>query len=66
MQPKFKIGDRIFGYCDIEQRTHNGIIEFVNQTCAGYPEINYEVTVICCGEKRTVFIDEADAMENDF
>ena len=28
--------------------------------------INYEVEVVCCGEKKTMFIDEFDAMPTDF
>ena len=29
-------------------------------------DINYEVEVECCGETKTMFIDENDAMASDF
>ena len=31
-----------------------------------YDDINYEVEVECCGETKTMFIDENDAMPSDF
>ena len=66
--PKYKIGDTIYWYCDKEQRTHHAIVEFVNFVHIGrfYEDINYEVEVVCCGEKKTMFIDEYDAMPTDF
>ena len=66
--PKYKIGDTIYWYCDKEQRTHHAIVEFVNYVHIGrfYEDINYEVEVVCCGEKKTMFIDENDAMPTDF
>lgn len=62
---KFKVGDIIYWYCDKEQRVHSSTVLFVNMAGAGYPDINYEVEVECCGEIKTVFVDENDAMEND-
>lgn len=66
--PKYKIGDTIYWYCDKEQRTHHAMVEFVNFVHIGrfYEDINYEVEVDCCGEKKTMFIDEYDAMPTDF
>ena len=66
--PRYKIGDTIYWYCDNEQRTHHAIVEFVNFVHIGrfYEDINYEVEVVCCGEKKTMIIDEYDAMPTDF
>ena len=66
--PKYKIGDTIYWYCDKEQRTHHAVVEFVNFIHIGrfYEDIYYEVEVVCCGEKKTMFIDEYDAMPTDF
>ena len=44
MESRFKIGDTIFWYCDIEQCTHHAKIKFVNYAGVGYPDINYEVS----------------------
>ena len=66
MESRFKIGDTIFWYCDIEQCTHHAKINFVNYAGVGYPDINYEVSTICCGREQTIFVDENDAMEEDF
>ena len=66
--PKFKIGDTIYWYCDKEQRTHHAKVNFVNFVHIGslYDDINYEVEAECCGEKRTMFVDENDVMPIDF
>ena len=66
--PKYKIGDTIYWYCDMEPRTHHAKVEFVNFVHIGrfYEDINCEVEVVCCGEKKTMFIDEYDAMPTDF
>ena len=66
--PKYKIGDTVYWYCDKEQRTHHAKVEFVNFVQIGrfYEDTNYEVEVVCCGEKKTMFIDEYDAMLTDF
>lgn len=66
MESRFKIGDTIFWYCDIERCTHHAKIKFVNYAGVGYPDINYEVSTICCGREQTIFVDENDAMEEDF
>lgn len=65
--PKYKVGDVIYWYCDKEQRIHNAKVEFVNFVHIGnlYDDINYEVEAECCGEKKTMFIDEYDVMPND-
>ena len=66
--PKFKIGDTIYWYCDKEQRIHHAQVEFVNYVHIGdfFDDINYEVEAECCGEVRTLFVDENDAMPTDF
>lgn len=66
--PRFKTGDTIYWYCDREQTTHLAQVEFVSYVHIGelYDDINYEVETICCGEKKTLFIDENDAMPTDF
>ena len=66
--PRFKVGDTIYWYCDKELRTHHARVNFVNYVHIGnfYEDINYEVEVICCGEKKTMFIEENDAMPNEF
>lgn len=66
--PRFKKGDTIYWYCDKEQRTHHAQVEFVNYVQAGefYDDVNYEVKTECCGEMRTLFIDENDAMPTVF
>ena len=65
--PRFKIGDTIYWYCDKEQKTHHARVVFVNYVHIGkhYDDINYEVEVECCGEKRIMFIDENDVMTKD-
>lgn len=60
MQKKYKVGDIISWYCDMEQCIHKAKVLFVNYAGAGYPDINYEVKCICCGEEKTVFVDEMD------
>lgn len=62
--PKHKVGDTIYWYCDKEQRTHCAKVKFVNFIHVGgfYDDINYEVETECCGEKKTVFVDECEAM----
>lgn len=68
MAPKFKIGDTIYWYCNKEQKTHHANVNFVNYVHIGnfYEDINYEVEAVCCGENKTIFIDESDAMPTDF
>lgn len=65
-ETKYKIGDIIYWYCDIDQQIHHAKVLFVNYAGAGYPDINYEVETICCGERKTLFIDEYDVMAPDF
>ena len=63
MKIKCRAGDTIYWYCGKEQCVHNAKVEYVNFAGAGFPDINYEVHTICCGEEQTVFVDENDAME---
>lgn len=64
VKTKYKVGDVISWYCDIEQCIHHAKVLFVNYAGAGYPDINYEVEVVCCGESKTLFIDENDVMDS--
>ena len=66
--PKFKVGDTIYWYCNEDGRVHNAEVHFVNVAKAGniYIEVNYEVEEECNGIKKTLFIDDYDAMEKDF
>ena len=66
--PKYKVGDTIYWYCSEDGRVHNAEVQFVNVAKAGdiYIEVNYEVEVECNGTIKTFFIDDYDAMENDF
>lgn len=63
IETKYKVGDIIYWYCDEEQCIHHAEVLFVNYAGAGYPDINYEVEAICCGELRTIFIDEYSVMD---
>ncbi len=65
METKFKIGDTIYWYCDMDQKVHEAEVSFVNYAGAGYPDISYEVECVCCGEKMRLFVDEEDAFETD-
>lgn len=62
---RFKVGDVIYWYCDTDDEIHHAEVLFVNYAGAGDPEINYEVETVCCGKRRTLFIDEYDAMDSD-
>lgn len=65
--PKFKVGDTIYWYCNEDDRVHHAVVQYVNFAKAGdnYIEINYEVEIQFNGERRTLFIDDFDAMECD-
>mgnify|MGYP007056171779 CR=1 FL=1 len=65
--PRFKVGDTIYWYCKKEQRIHHAKVDFVNYVHIGnfYDDINYEVEAVCCGEKKTMFIDEYDVLPKD-
>lgn len=64
IETKYKVGDIIYWYCDEEQCIHHAEVLFVNYAGVGYPDINYEVKTICCGEEKTLFIDENDIMDS--
>lgn len=38
----------------------------MNYVPVGFPEINYEVETICCGERRTLFIEEDDVIDPNY
>lgn len=63
IETRYKVGDTIYWYCDMEQEVHQAEVLFVNYAGAGYPDISYEVEAVCCGEKRTLFIDEYDVID---
>lgn len=56
VETKYKKGDTIYWYCDTDDEVHHAEVQFVNYIPVGFPEINYEVETICCGERRTLFI----------
>lgn len=65
METRYNIGDIIYWYCDEEQCIHHAEVLFVNYAGVGYPDINYEVTTECCGELKTLFIDEEKIITPD-
>ncbi len=65
VETKYKVGDIIYWYCDIDNEIHHAEVLFVNYAGIGFPDINYEVETICCGENKTLFIDESDVLESD-
>lgn len=66
IETKYKVGDIIYWLCDIDNKIHQAEVLFVNYAGVGYPDINYEVETVCCGEKKTLFIDEYDIIDTDF
>ena len=48
-------------------RVHHAEVQFVNVAKAGdiYIEVNYEVEDECNGIKKTLFIDDYDAMDSE-
>lgn len=66
IKTKYKVGDTIYWYCDIDNEVHQAEVLFVNYAGAGYPDINYEVKTECCGESKTLFIDENEVIESDY
>lgn len=66
IETKYKVGDIIYWFCDLDNKIHHAEVLFVNYAGAGYPDINYEVETVCCGEKRTLFIDEYDIIDTDY
>lgn len=66
IETKYKVGDIIYWFCDIDNKIHQAEVLFVNYAGVGYPDINYEVETVCCGEKKALFIDEYDIIDTDF
>lgn len=52
IETKYKVGDIIYWFCDLDNKIHHAEVLFVNYAGAGYPDINYEVETVCCGEKK--------------
>ena len=52
VETKYKKGDTIYWYCNTDDEVHHAEVQFVNYIPVGFPEINYEVETICCGEYR--------------
>jgi DNA mismatch endonuclease Vsr len=52
-------------HCNEDGRVHNAEVQFVNVAKAGdiYMEVNYEVEEESNGVKKTLFIDDYDAMD---
>jgi len=65
--PKFKVGDTIYWYCKEDGHVHNAEIQFVNIAKVGdhYIEVNYEVEAYFNGVKKTIFVDDYNAMASD-
>ena len=65
--PQFKVGDTIYWYCAEDGKVHHAEVQFVNFAKVGntYIEVNYEVEVERDGMKKTLFIDDYNAMAND-
>lgn len=65
--PKFKEGDTIYWFCNEDGRVHSAEVQFVNVAKVGdnYIEVNYEVEDFCNGVKKTIFVDDYDAMASD-
>ena len=66
IKTKYKVGDTIYWYCDIDNEVHQAEVLFVNYAGVGYPDIIYEVKTECCGESKTLFIDENEVIESDY
>ena len=66
IETKYKVGDIIYWFCDLDNKIHHAEVLFVNYAGAGYPDITYEVETVCCGEKKTLFIDEYDIIDTDY
>lgn len=66
IETKYKVGDIIYWFCDKDNKIHHAEVLFVNYAGAGYPDINYEVETVCCGERKILFIDECDVLETDY
>ena len=66
IETKYKVGDIIYWFCDLDNKIHHAEVLFVNYAGAGYPDINYEVETVCCVEKKTLFIDEYDIIDTDY
>lgn len=62
----YKKGDTIYWYCNTDDEVHHAEVQFVNYIPVGFPEINYEVETICCGERRTLFIEEDDVIDPNY
>ena len=65
VKTKYQVGDIIYWYCDMDNEIHHAEVQFVNYAGVGYPDINYEVTTVCCGETKTLFIDEYEVLESE-
>jgi hypothetical protein len=65
--PKFKVGDTIYWYCDEDGRVHHAEVQYVNYAKVGnyYIDVNYEVEEERNGIKKTLFIDDYDAMDSE-
>lgn len=65
VETRYKVGDTIYWYCDNDDEVHHARVQFINHAKSIFHEINYEVETFCCGQTRTLFIDEDDVIEPD-
>lgn len=64
IKPRFGIGDTISWVCNSCDKIHEGVVKFaVPEFTYNCP--NYEVSVVCCGEEKTMYIDEWDVLPKD-
>ena len=63
-KPKFDVGDTISWVCDTCRETHTAK---VTSAVPGftYDCPHYEVLAECCGEEKTMYVDEWDVLKED-
>lgn len=61
VKPKYAVGDTISWFCDTCGETHTAKVAFA---VAGYAYDcpHYEVVAECCGEEKTMYVDEWDVL----
>lgn len=64
VKPKLSVGDDISWFCDSCGEVHRGKVEFVVAGFA-YDCPHYEVLGECCGEEKTMFVDEYDVLTEE-
>ena len=64
VKPKYNVGDFISWFCDSCGEVHKGKIAFAVSGVA-YDCPHYEVQGECCGEEKTMYVDEYDVLKED-